>query len=101
MRHTEAPTNVEKYPSVMHSMIRQGSGSKLPFRQSMQPPAMFSTCSTSSSRFNFKEQNPGWNVIIGIEVHAQVKSRNKLFSSGPTFDQLLVLPFLNAFDAYP
>lgn len=24
---------------------------------------------------------PGWRVVVGIEVHAQVKSRKKLFSS--------------------
>ncbi|KZT05563.1 Glutamyl-tRNA amidotransferase B subunit [Laetiporus sulphureus 93-53] len=24
---------------------------------------------------------PGWNVVVGIEVHAQIKSRTKLFSS--------------------
>lgn len=24
---------------------------------------------------------PGWGVVVGIEVHAQVKSRQKLFSS--------------------
>lgn len=23
---------------------------------------------------------PGWEVIVGIEVHAQIKSRRKLFS---------------------
>lgn len=23
---------------------------------------------------------PGWDVVIGIEVHAQIKSRRKLFS---------------------
>ena len=75
----------------MRSMIRRGSGSKSPFRQRVQPVAVFSTCPASSSRFDFKENNLGWNVIIGIEVHAQIKSRNKLFSSGSTFDQLLVL----------
>jgi len=25
---------------------------------------------------------PGWDVVVGIEVHAQIKSRRKLFS-GP------------------
>lgn len=24
---------------------------------------------------------PGWEVVVGIEVHAQIKSRRKLFSS--------------------
>ena len=26
----------------------------------------------------------GWNLVIGIEIHAQVKSNSKLFSSSPT-----------------
>ncbi|KAK7696254.1 hypothetical protein QCA50_000907 [Cerrena zonata] len=29
---------------------------------------------------------PGWGVVIGIEVHAQIKSRRKLFSSANTSD---------------
>ncbi|OCH94280.1 Glutamyl-tRNA-Gln amidotransferase B subunit [Obba rivulosa] len=29
---------------------------------------------------------PGWDVVIGIEVHAQIKSRTKLFSSTLTSD---------------
>ncbi|KAF8592765.1 Glutamyl-tRNA amidotransferase B subunit [Ramaria rubella] len=27
---------------------------------------------------------PGWDIVIGIEVHAQIKSRRKLFSESPT-----------------
>ncbi|KAJ7070007.1 Glutamyl-tRNA amidotransferase subunit B, mitochondrial [Mycena amicta] len=27
---------------------------------------------------------PGWEVVIGIETHAQIKSRQKLFSTAPT-----------------
>ncbi|CAG7848888.1 Glutamyl-tRNA(Gln) amidotransferase subunit B, mitochondrial {ECO:0000255/HAMAP-Rule:MF_03147} Short=Glu-AdT subunit B {ECO:0000255/HAMAP-Rule:MF_03147}; {ECO:0000255/HAMAP-Rule:MF_03147}; Flags: Precursor [Serendipita indica DSM 11827] len=27
-----------------------------------------------------RDQWPGWNIIVGIEVHAQLKTRNKLFS---------------------
>ena len=26
----------------------------------------------------------GWNLVIGIEIHAQVNSKSKLFSSSPT-----------------
>ncbi|KAH9977679.1 glutamyl-tRNA amidotransferase [Lactifluus volemus] len=41
-------------------------------------------CSTgqANSVKSFKQDNrwPGWQVIIGIEVHAQLKSREKLFS---------------------
>ncbi|CAL1700292.1 unnamed protein product [Somion occarium] len=29
---------------------------------------------------------PGWNVVVGIEVHAQIKSRQKLFSHALTSD---------------
>lgn len=30
----------------------------------------------------YKEDSrwPGWEVVVGIEVHAQIKSRRKLFS---------------------
>jgi hypothetical protein len=30
-------------------------------------------------------QWPGWNLVVGIEVHAQLKTRRKLFSSGLLF----------------
>ncbi|KAI0053716.1 Glutamyl-tRNA amidotransferase B subunit [Auriscalpium vulgare] len=30
---------------------------------------------------------PGWQVVVGIEVHAQIKSRAKLFSHARTFQQ--------------
>ena len=82
---------VPKIPSVMHSISSRGTVSRLPFRQSVQSSAKFSTCPIASSRFNFKENNPGWNVIVGIEVHAQIKSRSKLFSSGSTFLTILWL----------
>ncbi|KAF8897888.1 Glutamyl-tRNA amidotransferase subunit B, mitochondrial [Infundibulicybe gibba] len=43
---------------------------------------------------------PGWQVVIGIETHAQIKSRRKLFSESLTSD-LGALPNSNvsAFDA--
>jgi hypothetical protein len=33
-------------------------------------------CNSASA----SSQWPGWNLVIGIEVHAQLKSRRKLFS---------------------
>ncbi|KAF7299249.1 Glutamyl-tRNA(Gln) amidotransferase subunit B, mitochondrial [Mycena indigotica] len=30
------------------------------------------------------ERWPGWEVVIGIETHAQIKSQHKLFSNSPT-----------------
>ncbi|KAI0797079.1 Glutamyl-tRNA-Gln amidotransferase B subunit [Abortiporus biennis] len=36
----------------------------------------------------YKEDSrwPGWEVVVGIEVHAQIKSRHKLFSNSLTSD---------------
>ncbi|KAF8530900.1 Glutamyl-tRNA amidotransferase B subunit [Gautieria morchelliformis] len=39
---------------------------------------------TISSANAFDSRWPGWNVVIGIEVHAQIKSRWKLLSGSPT-----------------
>ncbi|KAI0722731.1 Glutamyl-tRNA amidotransferase B subunit [Earliella scabrosa] len=45
---------------------------------------------------------PGWQVVVGIEVHAQIKSRQKLFSEAPWSDltsspNTHVVPFDAAF----
>ena len=46
-------------------------------------------CTVNSRRFHdFRPYNedsrwPGWQVVIGIETHAQIKSRRKLFSGTP------------------
>ena len=34
--------------------------------------------------FNEDPRWPGWEVVVGIEVHAQMKTRNKLFSGRRT-----------------
>ena len=34
---------------------------------------------------------PGWGVVVGIEVHAQIKSRHKLFSSQCTLSSQLAV----------
>jgi hypothetical protein len=31
---------------------------------------------------------PGWEVVVGIEVHAQIKSHRKLFSGAPMSDSM-------------
>ena len=31
-----------------------------------------------------KGKNNDWEIVIGLEIHAQVKSNSKLFSSSPT-----------------
>ena len=47
-------------------------------------------CTANSRRFHdFRPYNedlrwPGWQVVIGIETHAQIRSRRKLFSGTPT-----------------
>jgi aspartyl-tRNA(Asn)/glutamyl-tRNA(Gln) amidotransferase subunit B len=33
--------------------------------------------------YNEDPRWPGWQVIVGIETHAQIKSRRKLFSGTP------------------
>ncbi|KAI0751075.1 Glutamyl-tRNA amidotransferase B subunit [Daedaleopsis nitida] len=45
---------------------------------------------------------PGWELVVGIEVHAQIKSRQKLFSGAPSSDlssppNTHVIPFDAAF----
>ncbi|KAI0254809.1 Glutamyl-tRNA amidotransferase B subunit [Lactifluus subvellereus] len=51
------------------------------------PRRPYSTNQTNSIRsFNQDSRWPGWQVIIGIEVHAQIKSREKLFSHAWTPD---------------
>jgi hypothetical protein len=46
-------------------------------------------CTVNSRRFHdFRPYNedsrwPGWQVVIGIETHAQIRSRRKLFSGTP------------------
>ncbi|ETW84098.1 hypothetical protein HETIRDRAFT_312503 [Heterobasidion irregulare TC 32-1] len=39
-----------------------------------------------SRRHSADARWPGWEVIVGIEVHAQIKSRKKLFSHSPNSD---------------
>ena len=34
--------------------------------------------------YYIKGEKAKWEVIIGLEVHAQVSSKSKLFSSSPT-----------------
>ena len=31
-----------------------------------------------------KGKNNDWEIVIGLEIHAQIKSNSKLFSSSPT-----------------
>jgi hypothetical protein len=53
--------------------------------RSRTPPStirrLYCTGLTNTVR-TFEKDNrwPGWEVVIGIEVHAQIKSREKLFS---------------------
>ncbi|KAF8272096.1 Glutamyl-tRNA amidotransferase B subunit [Lactarius quietus] len=48
---------------------------------------LYCTGLTNTVRTSAKEnQWPGWEVVIGIEVHAQIKSREKLFSHAWTPD---------------
>ncbi|KAH9045301.1 glutamyl-tRNA amidotransferase [Lactarius pseudohatsudake] len=51
------------------------------------PHRLYSTGLTNTVR-TFEKGNrwPGWEVVIGIEVHAQIKSRKKLFSHAWTPD---------------
>lgn len=45
------------------------------------PHRLYCTGLTNTVRtFEKGNQWPGWEVVIGIEVHAQIKSRKKLFS---------------------
>jgi len=66
---------------------------------SLRTPRRLYSTSQAQSIKPFKEDSrwPGWQVIIGIEVHAQIKSRKKLFSRqsfGTVAVQTLTLLFL-------
>ena len=50
-----------------------------PFRISRRP---YSTSQASANKIGQDNRWPGWQVVIGIETHAQIKSREKLFSRG-------------------
>ncbi|KAF8505869.1 GatB/GatE catalytic domain-containing protein [Russula emetica] len=52
-----------------------------PFRTSCRP---YSTSQASTNKIGQDNRWPGWQVVIGIETHAQIKSREKLFSRGLT-----------------
>ncbi|KAI0271967.1 Glutamyl-tRNA amidotransferase B subunit [Russula aff. rugulosa BPL654] len=55
-----------------------------PFRTSCRP---YSTSQvTSTNKIGQDSRWPGWQVVIGIETHAQIKSREKLFSQTWTPD---------------
>jgi hypothetical protein len=62
----------------------------------VRPSRIFRYCHTRLFHTEriFKEDPrwPGWEVVVGIEVHAQIKSRRKLFSgrSPCTFHNLWV-----------
>ena len=49
-----------------------------PFRTSCRPYS--STSQASANKIGQDSRWPGWQVVIGIETHAQIKSREKLFS---------------------
>ena len=42
------------------------------------------TINYSETPENGGSNDRGWNLVIGIEIHAQVNSKSKLFSSSPT-----------------
>ena len=42
----------------------------------------YGTSQASTNKIGQNSRWPGWEVIIGIETHAQIKSRKKLFSRG-------------------
>jgi hypothetical protein len=50
-----------------------------PFRISCRP---YNTSQASTNKIGQDSRWPGWQVVIGIETHAQIKSREKLFSRG-------------------
>ncbi|KLO08523.1 Glutamyl-tRNA amidotransferase B subunit [Schizopora paradoxa] len=57
---------------------------------------------TLSSDVSYDKRWPGWQVVVGLEVHAQLKSRAKLFSNSwtSTYDEVPnshVAPFDAAF----
>ena len=39
-----------------------------------------------SKREQYKALPPDWKAVIGVEVHAQLKSSRKLFSSAPSYE---------------
>lgn len=83
------------------------------FRSSVDV-SMFASCSRRStcsstrlqSRFAHKAvwnvtRWPGWQVVIGIEVHAQIKSRAKLFSCKClTYFELSLVTFMRKSDSW-
>src|SRR5216684_6733118 len=50
-----------------------------PFRTSCRP---YGTSQANTNKIGQDSRWPGWQVVIGIETHAQIKSRKKLFSRG-------------------
>lgn len=48
-----------------------------PFWTTCRP---YSTSQASTNKIGQDSRWPGWQVVIGIETHAQIKSREKLFS---------------------
>lgn len=40
----------------------------------------------------------GWQVVIGIETHAQIKSRQKLFSGKPLGQSKATVPWIHLSD---
>src|SRR5258708_1795018 len=44
-------------------------------------PFVLRRCFHDARQYKEDIRWPGWQVIIGIETHAQIKSRQKLFSS--------------------
>lgn len=48
-----------------------------PFRIYCRP---YNTSQASTNKIGQDSRWPGWQVVIGIETHAQIKSREKLFS---------------------
>ena len=44
---------------------------------------------------------PGWQVIVGIETHAQIKSRRKLFSGADQKKISSTLKHISSFSRFP
>ncbi|ORY92085.1 amidotransferase subunit B [Syncephalastrum racemosum] len=64
-------------------MLRSGFGS---IRRTFSPAR--SSCICHARLFTTRQVRPGWEAVIGIEVHAQIDSKTKLFSDTPTsFDE--------------
>ncbi|KAI0322508.1 Glutamyl-tRNA amidotransferase B subunit [Amylostereum chailletii] len=66
------------------------------------PTRLFCRFSHSLRQFQEDKRWPGWELVVGIEVHAQIKSRQKLFSDAWTSDpggspNIHVSPFDAAF----